>query len=207
MSGEGKGSLKALVSAAGAGSLFLLLWLAIGLPLPYSAAAGGAGYLALWLLIGGASPRGAGEGRIGDFVDKELAKRTTAQAFAFAKALEESCAGFDAKDPLLPKFRKLAGLLRAIGEDVESDPKDAQAASLFIGLQGETGKRLAGLLIGLESRGASREQVAAARERVETALGRLILAYERHLARLQEDNLDELQAELDLLEQSLGLEE
>jgi hypothetical protein len=205
------GSLKALLSAGGAGGLFFLFWLVLGLPLPWSAAAGAAGYGALWLLLGGALsgllPGGKAQAPIGSFVDEGLARRTAAQALAAAKALEETLARYDRRDPLLPRFRRLAELLRAIAADVQADPKDATAASAFIGLQGEGAARVARIALDLEGRGASREQLAEARERVSAALDGLVAAHERHLAHLQEDNLAELQAELDVLEQSLGLDE
>lgn len=205
MSGEGKGSLKAIASAGGAGGLFLIFWLGLGVPLVFSAAAGGLGYVALWFVFGGA--RGLKEIPVGSWVDKELARKTVAEAFAAAKALDDAAAGFAPRDAFMPRFRRLSELLRAIGRDVESDPKDAQAASVFVNLQGGIGARLAKLCLALQTRGASPEQVDEARARISTALDRLVVAHERHLAHLQEDNLDELRSELELLEQSLGFEE
>ncbi len=201
----GSGAFKPLLAAAGGGILFAASWLALGVPLLYSALAGIAGYGSLWLLVGAVG--GKAPSSPGSYVDKELAARTSAEAAARAGELEAAIAALPPRDPLLPRFRRLAELLRAIGRDVDADPKDAESASVFLGLQGSTGSRLAALCRALGQQGVSREQAEAARTRVAAALDRLVKAFEDHLAHLQEDNLAELASELEILDQSLGLED
>jgi hypothetical protein len=196
-----------LVAALGGGGLFLALWLALGIPLPWSAAAGGAGYGAIWFMLKGARRR---EERIpfaGDFVDKELARKTISRARQAAGKLREESARMEKGDALAPRLDRLAKLQEAIASDVEADPKDALSASAFLSTQGEAASRIARLAVDLAGRGASDAQLGQAREKIAFALDRLVSLHERHLANLQEDNLAELQAELDAIEEGLSLEE
>ncbi len=202
---EKGGSLRALASAGGAGVLFALFWLALGIPLPWSAGAGVAGYAALWALFSGLA-RERKEAPIGEFVDPVLAKRAAAAAREAASSLEATAKGLGPRDALLPKLRELSGLLGAIAADVEADPKDAAAAFAFVAAQGEASARAARLALQIETRGGSREQVEDARARVGAALDSLIAAHRRQLHSLQEDNLAELRAELETLEATLDLE-
>ncbi len=205
-SGEEKGSLRAMLSSGGAGIMFILFWLGLGVPLAFSALAGVAGYGALWLVLGNAFGRKGKESSIGTFVDHELARKTVAQGTAAANALEATISRFDPRDGLVPKLKRISALLRSIARDVEADPKDASAASVFISIQGDTAVRIARLALDLDGRGAARDQLANARKRIDSALDGLITAHERHLEHLQEDNLAELQSELDVLEESLDIE-
>jgi len=198
--------VKALAAAAGAGGLFLAFWLGLGVPLPFSVAAGAAGYGALWLVLRNAFVRPP-EGALGDFVDLALAERTVERGRILAAGLRETAARFRAGDTLRPRLARLAEALDAIAKDVAADPKDAGTASVFLGVQGESAARIARLALDLETRGASREQLAEAREKISAAMDSLVDAHERLLAHLQEDNMAELQAELDVLEQSMGLDE
>lgn len=203
---EGRGGLRAVLSAAGAGGMFAAFWLGLGVPLAYSVVAGLAGYGSLWLLLGSALG-GRKTPSAGTYVDRELARRTSAEAASLARKLEAAIRSFPPRDPLLPRFRRLVELLDAIGRDVEADPKDAASAAAFLGGQGSAGERLATLCGALEGRGASRERTAEARARAAKTLDRLVSAFENHLARLQDDNLDELATELEILEENLGFED
>ncbi|MBN1241249.1 MAG: hypothetical protein JXA15_00925 [Spirochaetales bacterium] len=202
---EQGGSMRALASAGGAGVLFALFWLVLGIPLTWSAGAGVAGYAALWALLSGMA-RERKPTPIGEFVDPALAKRAAAVAREAASSLEATAKGLGPRDALLPKLRELSGLLGAIAADVEEDPKDAAAAFAFVAAQGEASARAARLALQIESRGGSREQVEDARARVGAALDSLIAAHRRQLHSLQEDNLAELRAELETLEATLDLE-
>jgi len=199
--------VKALVPAGGAGGLFAALWLGLGVPLPFSALASAAGYVALFFMLKGLSKPEEREAAIGDFVDVGLAKKTAARGRELGLAIRGRLEGFERRDPLIAQFRRLAELLEAIAADVEADPKDAIAAASFLSSEGEAVLRLASLALSLGQRGASEEQLREARAKIGGTLDKLIGAHERHLARLQEDNLAELEAELDVLEESLGIEE
>ena len=201
------GPFAALASALGGGGLFLALWLALGLPLVWSAAAGAAGYGALWLMLAGGRKREERLPFASGFVDKELARKTIALARQSAAKLREESARLGRGDALGPRFARLAELSDAIASDVEADTKDAVSASAFLATQGEAAARIARLAADLAGRGASGAQLSQAREKIAAALDRLVTLHERHLANLQEDNLAELQAELDAIEDGLSLEE
>lgn len=209
MARKEEGGIWGLVAAAGAAGLFFLLWLVIGVPLEFSALAGALGYGALWFVLRGMKPRpDDAEVRLNTaFVDKDLAAKTVAEGRAAASELRGLLGGFAAGHPLSGRFKTLARLLDAIAADVEADPKDAPAAAAFLGFQGQAAARLARLTLDLEGRGASGGQIEALRARLAPTLDRLVKAFEQHLAHLQEDNLAEIQAELDVLENSLGLDD
>lgn len=207
MSVTGRETLKALVPAGGAGALFIAFWLGLGVPLPFSALASAAGYTALFFMLKGLSRAETREAAIGDFIDIGLAKKTAARGRELSQALRAQLQSFDRGDLLGAKFRKLSELLEAIAADVEADPKDAVAAASFLSTEGEAAPRLASLILSLGRRETSAEQLREARAKVEGTLDKLILAHERHLARLQEDNIAELEAELDVLAESLGIDE
>ncbi len=202
--GGGSG-LAALVSSLGAASLFFLFWLVVGLPLPWSAGAGVAGYTALWFLVSGLGGAGARSEKpfVTDYVDAELARKTIAAGRAAAASLRERIPELGRSNPLSRRCSRIAELLDAIASDVESDPKDAPAAHAFLSYQGEAASRLTRLAIELEKRGGSEAQVADAGARLEHTFGLLESSLERQLARLQEDNIAELQSELEVLEESL----
>lgn len=205
----GKGSgLAALFSSLGAAALFFLFWLVVGLPLPWSAGAGIAGYAALWLVFSGSQKKIALEEKplTMDYVDEELARKTVMAGRAAAAALREKLPELGRGNPLARRCARLAELLEAIAADVESDPKDAPAAFSFLGYQGDVASRLTRLAIDLERRGGSEAQVAESRARLERTFGLLESALEKHLSRLQEDNMAELRSEIEVLEESLSAE-
>lgn len=196
--GEGA---RALLAGLGAAILFTVFWLPVGLPLGWSAGAALLAYGALWLMLkGGDKER---DGAYEPFVDKPLAAKTAAAARAKAGALRSLLATSGGRPADRPRFERIASLLEAIASDVEADPKDAVAAKAFVEANGEAVLRIAKLALELESRGASAAQLSEARDRLDRNLDRLERAFNAHLASLQEDNLAELQAELDVLEESL----
>lgn len=200
-------SARALVAAGASGGLFVVFWLVVGVPLAFSAAAGVAAYAAAWFMLKEAFAGGGDKPLDTAFVDRKLAAETVVKGHAAAEALRALCTGFAKGRPAAQRFRRLAELLDAIAADVEADPKDAPAANSFIAFQGEAASRLARLALDLEARGASAEQKGQVEERLQKTLARMETAFEHHLARLQDDNVAELQAELDVLEQSLGWDE
>lgn len=205
--GSGRGSgLAALLSSAGASALFFMFWLVVGLPLPWSAGAGIAGYAALWLLLAGVGGKGTADEKplVMDYVDAELAKKTVAAGRAAAAALRERLPELGRSNPLSIRCSRIAQLLDAIASDVESDPKDAPAAQIFLNYQGEAASRLTRMAIELGKRGGSEAQIAETGARIERTFGLLESALESQLARLQEDNIAELQSELEVLEESLS---
>jgi hypothetical protein len=203
-SGGGSG-WTALISSAGAAGLFFGFWLVLGVPLPWSAGAGVAGYAALWLLASGLrgikKPETAAS--LTDYVDIELARKTVASGRASAAALRSRIPELGRGNPLVGRGIRIAELLEAIASDVESDPKDAPAAHAFLDYQGDAASRLVKLAIDLAKRGGSPDQIAEAQAKLERTFALLEGALEHHLARLQEDNLAELQSELEVLEESL----
>jgi hypothetical protein len=208
-------ALGSIIAAIGAGLLFLLCWLIVGVPLLWSAAAGVVGYVALWMVGGALGDRikAIGSKPLDTaFVDKDLAAKTVAQGKACAARVRELLASLEPGNPLAARFSSLAKAIDAIAADVKADPKDAPAAQAFLSYQGETVARLLRLVLDIQSRGdgASRAGTGSAREklekRLEGALEQLQLSFRNHLANLQEDNIAELQAELDVLEQSLGFD-
>lgn len=207
MSAKEKGAAAGIVAAMISAGVFLAFWLLIGVPLPFSLGAAVLGYAGSFFMIKGIGDK-LNEERPLDlaFVDKELADRVVAEGKASAQALREQIALFPKGHELARRFTKVADLIAAIAADVEADPKDASAAQGFLSIQGQTAARLARLALDLEKRGASEGQLTEAYPKLVKTLERLQAACERHLARLQEDNLAELQAELEVLEQSLGFE-
>jgi len=195
------------VSALGAGGLFVLLWLVLGVPLPFSLAAGAAGFGALWYMLKGRRADQDEAPRLEEFVDLEMAKKTAAQGRELAASLQEQIARLPRGDRMGARLARLVELLVAIAKDIDSDPKDAPAARAFLGFQGESALRIARLALDMQARGASEAQLRDARSRIEASLDRLIRAHELHLARLQEDNIAELQGELEALEESLAIED
>lgn len=207
MSAAHGSAARAFVPAAGAAALFLGFWLGLGVPLAYSLAAGAAAYVALFFMLKGAAGPAKEEARVGDFVDRDLARKTAARGRELAREVETELAGFEGEPALAAKFRSLAGLLTAIAADVEADPKDALSASVFLGLQGEAVPRLLRLCRDLRRRGASETQLGEAGAKIDLVLEKLIKAHEDRLARLQDDNLAELQVELDVLGETMGIDE
>jgi hypothetical protein len=199
----------AAAAAIGSGTLFLVSWFAIALPLPFALAVGAAAYVALWFV-----GREVGEKLFPperpldlNFVDLELAASTEALGKESAAKLRAILGRIRKDDPLFKRFARVADLMDAIARDVKGDPKDAPAARTFLAYYAEASCRLAALVADVRERGASKAQLDDANARLETSLDRLVKAFESHLARLQEDNLAELQAELDVLEQSMGFED
>jgi hypothetical protein len=136
-----------------------------------------------------------------------MAKKTAAQGRELAASLQELVARLPRGDRMGARLSRLVELLLAIVKDIESDPKDAPAARAFLGFQGESSLRIARLALDMQARGASEEQLRDARTKIEASLDRLIRAHELHLARLQEDNIAELEGELEALEESLAIED
>ncbi len=201
------GQARGPASAVGAGGLFVLLWLVLGVPLPFSLVAGAAGFGALWYMLKGRRVEPDESPRLEEFVDLDMARKTAAQGRELAASLQEQIARLPRGDRMGARLSRLVELLVAIVKDIESDPKDATAARAFLGFQGESALRIARLALDMQARGASEAQLRDARAKIESSLDRLIRAHELHLARLQEDNIAELQGELEALEESLAIED
>lgn len=205
MSVGDRGTAVALASAAGAGAVFLSLWLALGIPLPWSAAAAAAGYGALWMMT--KSRKRAAEKPVFSEpeVDMELARRTVEKGRLLANELRGSSER--SEGTLARGLAALAERMESIASDVEADPKDAQAASTFLAIQGEAAARIAKIASDLRIRGADGAGIAEARVKIDSSIARLIKSFDRQISSLQDDNLAELESELDLIEGSISLEE
>lgn len=207
MGSDGSGnSLGGLLAGAAAGGLFLLFWLVLGVPLVGSAVAGVAAYAGVWFMLRGL-PSGKQEKPLDlNFVDKDLARKTVVEGTALLGEFREAWGKFSRGSAFLPSLKKLDELMAAVIRDVEQDPKDAPAAGAFLRFQGQTALRITKMAFDLETRPAAGVQTSELRERIEKLLEKLLRAFSQHLAHLQQDNVNELQAELEVLESSLGLE-
>ncbi len=207
MSKEELSPLWGMIAALGAGALFLVFWLGVGIPLPWSVGAGGLAYGALWLILRGGLKTDTREKLLDtNFVDLPLAKKVVEEGRINIRELREVMGNFSKDRPFYKKLEKVAALLELIVKDVEVDPRDAPAAGAFLGFQGKAAARLGLMAWNLEEKGASLTQTKETMTKVEYTLDRLITGCEHHLSRLQEDNVSELNAELEVLESSLGLE-
>jgi len=198
-----------LGSAVVGGGLFLFFWLVLNIPLEWSAVIGVVGYGAGWGILSALKAKAPDPEKPLDldYLDLELATKTATQGRALASDLRGKADLLANNDPIRLKLHKLCDLIRAISDDVEADPKDASAAATFLGFQGQTALRMATMAIDLAKRGASPEQMAEIRPQMTKTMDRMLVAYEKHLAHLQEDNIAELQSEIEMLEESLDMEE
>ncbi len=205
----GSGAL-ALLAALAAGGLFLLTWPIFGMPLFIALPISLAGYGAVWLLGRGLAERIAE--RVNKpldtaFIDKALAQETVQQGSLLLKTYREMLAKLPARHSLRSGFEEIADLIKAITDDVQADPKDAPQAKAFLASQGEAVLRILKLTVDLLARSPDHQIEAGISKRLTDALTRLGSMFRSHLAHLQEDNIAEMQAELDIIEQSLGFEE
>lgn len=209
MSEKAGGSLlQAVLSSGGAVGLFVVSWLVVGVPLPGSLLIGGAGYAALWLIGRGlARKQDADQPAIGSFVDMELARATVAKARASAAELQGLVDQLPKKHELYAGFSQLPRLVMAIAEDVQDDPKDAPQADAFVSYQVDAAARLLRLVLDIRKRSQQDALEPVLRQRLSAAVARLDASFRSHLAHLQEDNIAELQAELDVLEQGMSFDE
>lgn len=198
----GEGGLGAgLVSGIAAGGVFLLFWLVLGLPFAVSLGAGilsMGGALAIAKGLGTTGAR-AGEAAVGEYVDKDLAKKVVEDAKTAAAGLLASCEAMEAGS-VRSKFRKLAEGLGKIGADVALDPRDAVAASIFLTNNGDAAIRMARIYLRLRKDGQAQDGNQATLAKLDGVLDRMVKAAELELTKLQADEWDELRMEIDLME-------
>ncbi|HAP43870.1 MAG: hypothetical protein A2087_02230 [Spirochaetes bacterium GWD1_61_31] len=204
---KSEGGLGALLSAGSAAAVFIVSWLLLGIPLPFSLGAAVASYGAVWLVGRGLKEHLNRDRPLNTaFVDLDLAKATVARGRQLGLELSGLLARLPAGHVMHQYFRELVDLVAAITKDVAADPKDAPQANAFLASQGEAVGRLLKILLDLLERSPDRRLDPELDERLTRSLKRLQAGFRSHLAHLQEDNIAELQAELDVLEDGLGFD-
>ncbi len=197
--GAGGGIVSGLVG----GGVFLLFWMVLDIPLAWSAAAGAASLAASIAVARGA--RKAEGPAVGSFVDKALARKTVARARQLASSLRSSCSAME-PGSFRDKFSGLAVGLDSIARDVSDDPKDALAASIFLSNNGEASQRMAELYLRLRKRSPSPADQGSTLAKLDSLLDRMAQASERQLQRLQADEWEELQTEIDLMAETISMD-
>ncbi len=190
-----------LVAGIVAGGVFLLFWLVLGLSFALSLGAGALSMGGALAILRGLGKAGApeGEAALGEYVDRDLARKVVEDARRAASELEACCAGMEA-GPVRSKFHALALGLGGIGADVAEDPRDAVAASIFLTNYGAAAIRMARLYLGLRKDGRSQEGNRATLAKLDGVLDRMAAAIEQELANLQADEWDALRLEIDFME-------
>lgn len=193
----GKG-IRGVVAGAGAGGVFLLFNLVLGIPLPFSILAAAAGLGGLLLVTRSGNGKAAFPGG-----------QPVAEAVEACAKLEKDLAAVcrDLKSgPVKDRLEGIRALGRKIARDVEQDPKDAREALRFLAYYGDTTVRIATIHRDLEGHGLDASRLQDARSRVLRQLEALEKAFSLELVRLQDDNLLDLDTELKVLEQTMAAE-
>lgn len=191
-----------LVAGVAAGGIFLLFFLVLGLGLPLSIGAGVAGFAGLMLVLAGKGNKDSGGTTPGS---KALVQEAIQVCEARAREID-TLAKDIRKGTIRTRLDRIADLSRRIADDVRKDPKDAKDALRFMNYYGDTVCKIARLFRDLDSHGLESAAILETRTKVDRHLETLEKAFAVQLARLQEDNLLDLDTELKVLEQTIEME-
>ncbi|HVP18470.1 MAG TPA: 5-bromo-4-chloroindolyl phosphate hydrolysis family protein [Spirochaetia bacterium] len=194
--------MKEIVSGGLGGVLFGVLYLALGVPLPFAAIGAGAGYVAGRFLMARA---GAGAGEIGLEEDDRAAAEIIASADAQLKTFRGLISSVD-KPEVRAKIQHLADLAEQIVDRVRENHRDAKRVRQFLNYYLGATVTIVQRYVDLGSRRNASGEIGAALAKVESMLDPIERVFEQQLAASAQDEVLDLDTELKLLEQTLQLE-
>ena len=196
------GPVAGILAGAVAGGLFLLFWLAFGVPLVPSLLIGAAGYGA-GLLVFRRSARSLEVAIPG--VSREMisaALREGGEKISELKSLSQRIAS----SSIRAKFDGIVAAAESILDDLKKNPKDIRAARQFLNYYLDATIKIVSQYAELSEKGLGSADIQASLRKVESMLDTMRTAFEKQHARLLEDDVLDLDAEMSLLKQTIQME-
>ena len=196
------GPVAGILAGAVAGGLFLLFWLAFGVPLVPSLLIGAAGYGA-GLLVFRRSARSLEVAIPG--VSREMisaALREGGEKISELKSLSQRIAS----SSIRAKFDGIVTAAESILDDLKKNPKDIRAARQFLNYYLDATIKIVSRYAELSEKGLGSADIQASLRKVESMLDTMRTAFEKQHARLLEDDVLDLDAEMSLLKQTIQME-
>ena len=194
--------MKEIVPGGLGGLLFGVLYLALGVPLPFAAIGAGAGYVAGKLLMSRARQ---GPGGIGLEEDDRAAADMIASAEEQLKTFRDLIPSVE-KPEVRAKIQHLADLAGQIVDRVREDHRDAKRVRQFLNYYLGATVTIIQRYVDLGSRRNASGEIGASLAKVESMLDPIQRVFEQQLAASAQDEVLDLDTELKLLEQTLQLE-
>jgi len=194
--------MKEIVPGGLGGLLFGVLYLALGVPLPFAAIGAGAGYVAGKLLMSRARQ---GPGGIGLEEDDRAAADIVASAEGQLKTFRDLIPSVE-KPEVRAKIQHLADLAGQIVDRVREDHRDAKRVRQFLNYYLGATVTIIQRYVDLGSRRNASGEIGASLAKVESMLDPIQRVFEQQLAASAQDEVLDLDTELKLLEQTLQLE-
>ena len=196
------GPVGGILSGIVGGGLFLLLWLALGVPVLLSLVVGVVGYGA-GLLIFRRSARGVEVAIPGvSRAMLEEALREGADKLAELKSLS----GRIPDRPVREKFDAIVTAAGSIIDDLRKNPKDIRAARQFLSYYLDATVKIVSRYTELAAKKLDSADIQGSLRKVESMLDTIRGAFEKQHARLLENDVLDLDSELALLKQTISME-
>jgi 5-bromo-4-chloroindolyl phosphate hydrolysis protein len=139
-------------------------------------------------------------------VTPEMVKQTIAEGQK--KAKEILSYSTQVKNPSVKKkIQDIYAVCGKIFDDFEKDPKDIKAARQFLSYYLESTVNILKRYVDLAAHGELNPEIQASLKKVENLLDTIKTAFEKQLARLLEDDVMDLDAEIAVLEQTMKMDQ
>jgi 5-bromo-4-chloroindolyl phosphate hydrolysis protein len=196
------GPVAGILAGVVAGGVFVLFWLAFGLPLIPSLLIGAVGYGA-GLLVFRRSARSLDVTIPG--VSREMigtALREGGEKITELKSLSRRISS----DSIRSKFDGVVAAAESILDDLKKNPKDIRAARQFLNYYLDATIKIVSRYADLSEKRLASADIQESLRKVESMLDTVKAAFEKQHARLLEDDVMDLDAEMSLLKQTIQME-
>jgi len=191
-----------MVAGGVGGVMFGVLYLALGIPLPFAAAGAVAGYVAGRFIATRSRPQGSSV----DFGnDADTSAQMIAEGEKQTKNLKNIADSIQ-KPEIRAKAQQLASLARKIVDGLQENPKDAKRVRQFLNYYLGATCTILERYAELTSRNIASGEATAALTKVEGMLDSIQHVFEQQMAAAAQDEVLDLDTELRLLEQTLKME-
>lgn len=199
-----KGVTSSAVSGVVGGVAFLGFLFGLDAPLIAALGAGAAGFAGSWFLLAKAKSRVLTVD-MGAPVTQDQLDAVLEEGRARVKDILEH--GKRIRNPRVKAHvEKIADVVDRIYKNFETDPKDIKTAKKFLNYYLETAIKIMDRYADLSEKGLVSAEAKQTLVRAEELLVKIHAAFEKQLARLYEDDVLDLDAEMQLLEQTMVVE-
>ena len=196
------GPITGVLAGVVGGAVFLVLWMVFGLPVIPSLIAGAAGYGA-GLLIFRRSSRSLEVAIPG--VSREMISTSLREGGEKISELK-SLSPRISSSSIRAKFDAIVGAGEDIVDDLKKNPKDIRAARQFLNYYLDATIKIVTRYADLSEKGLTTSDIQDSLRKVESMLDTIRAAFEKQHARLLEDDVLDLDAEMSLLKQTIQME-
>jgi len=196
------GPITGVLAGVVGGAVFLVLWMVFGLPVIPSLIAGAAGYGAGLLIFRRSS--GSLEVAIPG-VSREMISTSLREGGEKISELK-SLSPRISSSSIRAKFDAIVGAGEDIVDDLKKNPKDIRAARQFLNYYLDATIKIVTRYADLSEKGLTTSDIQDSLRKVESMLDTIRAAFEKQHARLLEDDVLDLDAEMSLLKQTIQME-